>query len=263
MIPYFEITGFSIFGYWIDTFDLTLALAWFVGIHLVLLKAQVFQISEKQVLDLILLCLIFGFVGAHGFHLLFYYPDVLMSRPIEIFYVWSGLSSTGGFVGAGLACTVYLKHRRIEILPVADVMIFGLIPALFIGRIGCFLSHDHLGTLSQFPLAMKFPGGARHDLGGYEMLLLLLMSMVMFVFHKKRWDLQVSHGIPFSLWMAIYAVSRFFLDYLRARDLPMSDTRYGGLTPAQYICIVFLCISISVIISLYRGRKRDYKNTVS
>jgi phosphatidylglycerol:prolipoprotein diacylglycerol transferase len=34
----------------------------------------------------------------------------------------------------------------------------------------------------------------------------------------------------------VYGTSRFFLDFLRATDVPYPDARYLGLTPAQYFC---------------------------
>ena len=38
------------------------------------------------------------------------------------------------------------------------------------GRLGCTLVHDHVGSRSEFLLAIRFPDGARHDLGLYELL---------------------------------------------------------------------------------------------
>jgi phosphatidylglycerol---prolipoprotein diacylglyceryl transferase len=46
-----------------------------------------------------------------------------------------------------------------------------------------------------------------------------------------------------------YAVPRFFLDFLRARDLPFVDGRILGLTPAQWLTPVLAVVGIRLILS--------------
>jgi len=45
-----------------------------------------------------------------------------------------------------------------------------------------------------------------------------------------------------------YSVPRFFLDFLRARDLPFVDGRIAGLTPAQWITPVLALVGIRLIV---------------
>ncbi len=49
----------------------------------------------------------------------------------------------------------------------------------------------------------------------------------------------------------LYGFGRFFLDFLRASDLPYVDARYFGLTPAQYVCIGF---AVYGVLALWRFR---------
>src|SRR3989338_4760091 len=89
-----------------------------------------------------------------------------------------------------------------------------------IGRIGCFLTHLHPGKLTNFFLAVNYPGGARFDLGLYESIIgfaLFAVSAVMFKrLVKKRW------GDVALYSAATYAVIRFFLDFLRVTPLEYS-----------------------------------------
>ncbi|TMA38276.1 MAG: prolipoprotein diacylglyceryl transferase, partial [Deltaproteobacteria bacterium] len=50
----------------------------------------------------------------------------------------------------------------------------------------------------------------------------------------------------------LYGSSRFVLDFLRARDLPYSDARYFGLTPAQYGALLLMMWGLW---KLARGRR--------
>ena len=43
--------------------------------------------------------------------------------------------------------------------------------------------------------------------------------------------------VTLALTLPLYGIPRFFRDYLRATDLPFSDVRYFGLTPAQYAAV--------------------------
>ena len=99
-----------------------------------------------------------------------------------------------------------------------------------IARIGCFLVHDHPGRLTRFPLAVQFPGGARHDLGLYEAVVLLAIAGLLW----RLWARRRLEGRLLGLLAVLYGAARFLLDFLRASDVAYADARYAGLTPAQY-----------------------------
>ena len=97
--------------------------------------------------------------------------------------------------------------------------------------------HDHPGRLSSSPLAVRFPGGARFDLGLFEFALTpLLIAVVVLVARRTRRPGAVSASLALA-----YAVLRFPLDALRATDLgAASDPRYAGLTPGQWASLALL-----------------------
>ena len=193
--------------------------------------------------------LIGGFLGAHLMHVFAYrwvdYKDSLG----DIIKIWEGgLSSYGGFIGATIGGIWFLKREKVPFWPYADVASFAFVPGWALGRVGCFAIHDHPGRVSEFFLAAEMlvqPIGfakpviqARHDLGLYDGILSLAMT-VMFYY----WDRKTRPPGFYVGWMCVlYSVPRFFLDFLRATDLSWSDTRYLGLTPAQYGSIVLLIV---------------------
>jgi phosphatidylglycerol:prolipoprotein diacylglycerol transferase len=77
---------------------------------------------------------------------------------------------------------------------------------------------------------VAFPDGARHDLGLYDVLLLLAITVVLYAVAHRH----ILEGRLLALLALLYGSGRFALDFLRARDLPYVDARYLGLTPAQY-----------------------------
>ncbi len=198
--------------------------------------------------------IIAGFVGARLVHVLFYDLGFYLEHPIEIFRVWhGGFSSLGGFIGSALFGVWYLRRKKIDVWKYADVAAFALPWGWMIGRIGCFFIHDHPGTLTHFVLAVREPGAlgeegiGRHDLGLYDAILALVIGVIIYVLRKKK----AFDGYFMLLVIVLYSVPRFFLDFLRANDLALSDARYAGLTPAQYGAIV------AVIFATWIWRKKS------
>ena len=118
-----------------------------------------------------------------------------------------------------------------------------------VARLGCFSVHDRPGVLTDFPLAVAFPEGARHDLGLYDAIALALISVVLYAV-DRRGRLR-DRLLP--LLALLYGTSRFLLDFLRARDLPYSDARYLGLTPAQFACIAIVIWGLIKLLPRGRG----------
>lgn len=111
-----------------------------------------------------------------------------------------------------------------------------------------FLGHLHPGTETAFFLGVKYPDGIiRHDLGLYLSINGLVLFLIFLILLKKKVK-QGTFIIVFLLW---YGVIRFLLDFLRAHDGNMVDTRYYNLTPAQYASILIFVLGV-VIWKYYR-----------
>jgi phosphatidylglycerol:prolipoprotein diacylglycerol transferase len=191
--------------------------------------------------DLAMWILMAALFFSRVFHVVFYDPHYYLIQPLEIVKIWhGGLSSLGGFFGAALATVIFLKKKKITyemFLPYADRGILGLWLGWGIGRIGCFLIHDHPGTLSHFVLAVKYPNGTRHDLGLYESITGFLLFIVFFIVYKLYPNLK--KGLIITISIGCYAVVRFCTDFLR-----VVDVRYVGLTPAQWGMIAVLGLTV-------------------
>lgn len=271
MIPYFQFTHFAVGPLTIQVWGLCVALGILVATLLMHFLAKKYVLSSEVVLDMALWILVGAFIGARFFYVVFYNPSAYVWQPLAALRVWEGgLSSMGGFVGAVGGIWLFAKKRHFnwhELLPYFDIAAVGLWLGWGIGRIGCFLIHDHPGTLSHFVLAVTYPaqipcaipGGAqcfmpRHDLGLYESIIgFVLFAIFLILFQrliKKRWGLVAGFSI------ASYAAVRFFLDFLRANDLPISDARYAVLTPAQW---GMLAILFGLTFLTFYGKMRQSK----
>jgi phosphatidylglycerol:prolipoprotein diacylglycerol transferase len=103
-------------------------------------------------------------------------------------------------------------------------------------------------------LAVNFPDGPRHDLGLYESLFSLLIFLFFAFLFKKLG--KIRYGLVAAVSFAAYSFGRFFLDFLRAQDMPFADERYFYLTPAQWgMGLIFVGLTAWLISDKIAQRK--------
>jgi len=250
-IPWFKLEGLVIPGTHVglQPFGMLVAAGVFAGMRLAEWHAVKLGMRRDVITDCAIHVVIIGFILGHIFDLVFYYPEKLREDPLELFLVWKGLSSYGGFFGA-VAGGFFWSHRRgLPLFPALDQIAFGLPLGWFFGRLGCFVVHDHPGKVSTFFLAVndyQYPGlpvAPRHDLGLYEVLwALLVVPLFLWLDRKPR---------PFGFWLGLiavlYAPVRYGLDFLR-----VADKTYDGLTAAHYASILTLLLGLSCFWRAYR-----------
>lgn len=139
----------------------------------------------------------------------------------------------GGLFGAALFGVIYLRRKKVDVFAHVDTAMFGLPLGIGIGRIGCFLIHDHPGTLTHFLLGVNYPDGIRHDHGLY----LSINGFILFLLFLWLARKNARTGTYLIIYLLWDGTTRFFLDFLRATDGPIVDARYLSLTPAQYFCV--------------------------
>ncbi len=233
MIPYFQPPSLHLGPLTLEAFGVFAAAGIYLGARLAAGRAAREGLDPRPLVDYATWGVLAGILGGHFVHLFLYHPEELQD-PWKVVRVWDGLSSFGGLLGAVIALAVFLRRRNLLLAPYADALALGTAPGWGVARIGCFVVHDHPGVRTHFPLAVAFPGGARHDLGLYDALWLFAIAALLYALAARG----ALKGRLLAVLAVLYAVGRFCFDFLRARDLPYSDARYFGLTPAQYFCFL-------------------------
>lgn len=265
MIPFFEQPSLAVGPITIHAFGVVTALAVMVGLWLARRRASIRGLDLSVNEALAWYALGFGFVGAHLFSVLLYFPDELARDPLLLIRVWEDISSTGGFLGGALGIWVYFRRYPAGLdkrarLGHLDAAAWALPFAWAVGRFACTLAHDHPGRVTTFPLARSlateearafiaavYADAGRfadlpppavlasmgfHDLGWYEFLYLVLIAVPLFLYLGRK---SRRPGFWLVAFVGAYAPVRFFLDFLR-----VADRAYGGLTPAQWAILVVL-----------------------
>ncbi len=251
MIPYIHIPSLDLKYLVIDPFGVCVAAGILVGFFSMKRRAGKLGLDPEEAHTMAIWMLLAAFTLAHVVSMVFYFPERLREKPWEILFIWAPISSLGGFAGAFIGSWLYARRKKLDYLAYADAIVWGLIPGWVLGRLGCSLAHDHPGAHSDFFLAVKFPGGARHDLGFYEFLftLLVLLPLTRWLGRKR-----LPSGGLLAIVPLAYAPVRFGLDFLRSRDFGNVDPRYAGLTAAQWLCLALLLVSGWLLWRLLRRR---------
>jgi phosphatidylglycerol:prolipoprotein diacylglycerol transferase len=204
------------------------------------------DIDEVLFRDYLFWMLVTAFVISHWVSVIFYFPDQIEEDWTVLLKVWNGLSSVGGFFGAFIGMTTYLKLKKQPIIVYADATIFGLLLGWCFGRAGCSVVHDHPGRIVEEGTLLAvgpWPDGSwRYDLGLLE--LMFAITLCLFVYFVVDWRTK-KPGWLVGLVATVYAPYRFLLDFARADEaaagvIGTPDARYAGLTPAQWFTLSFL-----------------------
>lgn len=248
VIPYIEVGPFVIFGLPLHLFGAIVGLSIVVGSVLGARAARRYHPGDDVPLtDMIPWGVAGGVFVGHLVHVLAYYPEVLQrDGPIALLRFWDGLTSSGGIVGSALTAAIYFRIRKIPLSRYLDALALGMAPGWSLSRVGCFFAHDHPGIRSELFFAVRYPGGARLDLGLIEVFVLGAIAALLYVLARR----QRKEGFLMGVLALTYGVARFFLDFLRATDVPheVQDRRYLGLTPAQYLCFALVGIGLFLLL---------------
>lgn len=250
MIPYIGLSQINMFGIRIYIWGLFAALGFFAGLLLLMRFGKKRGLDQDHLLNLFFWIMFAAMLGGRVFEVLVYNPAYYFARPAEIVKFWAGgMSSFGGILGALVAFLIYIRAKKLPWMEYADALIYPLPLGLGIGRIGCFLINEHPGRLTNFFLGVRYPDGARHDLG-LEFAILDFFVFAILAFVAKRYR----PGIITKIFVFTYFPLRFFLEFLRADDLPLSDARYFSLTPAQWGSVLTVFCTALIIFICRKGQ---------
>lgn len=219
----------------LSIFGLLAALDLLFGLYLVMRWCDRFDLDFETLIEGLPWIVLIGYYLSHLASVALYFPEDLTDLR-AILDPRTRISSFGGMFGGGLVAVIFLRRRGLPVLRYADPLALGFVGGYVFGRAGCFAIHDHPGRVSDFPLAVEIDGIRRHDLGFYEMLLMLGLMIAVLILARRR---RPPDGMVLALLTTIYAPVRFLFDTLR-----IDDVRYAGLTPGQWMAIPLFAIGV-------------------
>jgi phosphatidylglycerol:prolipoprotein diacylglycerol transferase len=252
-IPWFtdlHLTGYSI-----------AMLAGFIAAYLVTVpRARIVGISERTIMDLFMVGLIAGLVGARIGEIIEQWPAFgrdaagqplswgdFLSKAADIDgggMVWYGAAILGGVLIALVAW-----YRRVRFLELADLFLPVTVLGLGLGRVGCFLNGCCYGCPTTMPWAVPGNGGAHtHPTQLYETTAcFLLFALAWWWWRHRRWQGEIA-----ALTLLGYAFWRFFNESLRGDTVASSF--FGWTVTTSQAVSLYLTLGVFALVAgvIYR-----------
>src|SRR5215217_5746206 len=242
------------------TYGVLLAAAYLLGLQLARVRAKKRGLDPNRVLDLGIYIIISALIGAK---LLLLITDfkTFTSDPRELLT----LARSGGVFYGGLILAVtvalwYIRKIGLPLWTTCDVFAPGIALGHVIGRFGCLFAGCCFGKTTTKPWGITFTdpfaaanvgtplGVPLHPTQLYEAgAELVILGILLWTERKGRGFA----GRTFWLYMLLYAVSRFIIEFFRGDE----RGTVGMFSTSQFISIVLAPLAIVMLV--YLGRRKE------
>ena len=249
----------------LPTYGVLLVSALITALYWIVRQGRREGLDSGRLLDFSTWLIVVGMVGAKALMVLtdwryfWRYPGELLS--------WATLRAGGVFYGALIAAALFgLWYTRVHRLPagkVFDVYAPAIALGLGIGRLGCFAAGCDYGKPTTSFLGVVFTDPFSREVAGtplgiplhptqiYEALAtFLIFGILVWRYRRKSYDGQI-----FWLYLVLYAVARFFIEFLRG-DEDRGFVFDHLLSTSQFIALLALGTGAGLAF-YFRGRRRE------
>ena len=247
----FQIISFEIRWY---------SLAYIFGIVIGWLLCKKIFIQNSDIIekfDDFLTYLIIGIIiGGRLGYVIFYNFDYYISNFFDIFKVWQGgMSFHGGLLGIIVASILFAKKNNQNPFLYMDQIALVAPIGIFFGRIANFINSELYGVPTDVSWSVTFiqiDTLSRHPSQLYEAVLEGIILFVILVYFRKK-DYLKKPGLISALFLIIYSIFRFFVEYFRSPDEHLGYIVFD-LSMGQIISVVFLIIGIILFFFKYENK---------
>ena len=266
MIPYphidpiaLEVGPFHLFGHelgpievhWYGIMYLVgFAAGWWLGRYRASRPGSTWKAVDVD--DFVFFAMLGVILGGRIGYVLFYGLTFWKGDPWYPIKIWDGgMSFHGGLIGVMIAVSIFAVRRGRNI---ADVLDFAApLPAvgLFAGRIGNFINGELWGKVTTLPWGFDVNGVVRQPSQLYEAALEgVLLFVVLWVYTSKPRP----RLAPSGLFLLIYGISRFLVEFVRMPDPQLGYLAGGWLTMGQVLSMPMILIGAGLLYYAYRRR---------
>ena len=234
--------SFSIFGFEIMLYGVIIAAGILLGLCVAAADQKRHGLDPNTIWDVAIYGIPAGIIGARIYYVIFYWESY-RDNPLSMFNLRAGgLAIYGGVIGAILTVLIYTRIKKLSFFATFDSISLGFLVGQIIGRWGNFFNREVFGGYTDNFFAMRLPIDAVrardispalretivegtnyiqvHPTFLYEGLWnLAVLAALWFYSPKKKFNGQI-----FCLYIALYGVGRFWIEYIRTDRLYIGNT---------------------------------------
>ena len=240
--------AFTIFGIDIMWYGILMATGMILGVLLALKEAKRVGIDEDDVLNLALIAIPSGLLGARLYYVIFNWSYYSQNVFEILNFRGGGMAIHGALIGGILAGFIYTKTKGINFFKMADAVMLGIPLAQAIGRWGNYINGEAHGGPTDLPWGIMVDGMKVHPTFLYESIWDLGIFIFLWLFRKnKKYEGQLAIS-----YIILYSIGRFFIEGLRTDSLMI-----GPLRMAQVISLVAIIICLLLHKKLSKKQNRE------
>jgi len=217
-------------------------------------KARGAAIQHDEITDLFLVILISSLVGARLLYVIQNF-SLFSDHPLDMFKIWNGgLVFYGGFILALVAAMVYVKYKKFDLWPTADLLAPAIALGHAVGRLGCLFAGCCYGKTCDLPWAITFSdpdslaplGIPLHPTQLYAVFSNLIIFGLLLAMDKKS----AFSGRLFWLYILFYGIFRSLIEFFRGDE--RGEFVLHVISPSQIIGGVMALVAVGMLLWLSR-----------
>jgi phosphatidylglycerol:prolipoprotein diacylglycerol transferase len=245
----------TIGSFFLPTYGTLVAIAFLVGLYVTVHFAKRAGLKTDPIVNLAIYTALAGLLGAKIAMVLFDFGKYRTGE-IKLFSLETLQAAgvyQGGLVLGLVVAAWYIRRQHLPWLTTLDVFSPGLAVGHAIGRLGCLCAGCCWGIATHVPWAITFRNYQAAGLTGvplgiplhptqiYESLAEAMIFVLLF------WRIRRPHadGLIFGLYLILYSVSRFVIEFYRFHEQPLEL----GLSLTQWISIALLLFGVWVLLN--------------
>lgn len=225
-----------------------------------LIKTGFLKMNLDQLGDLLTWIILGVIAGGRIGWWLFYHRTEGPEPWYEPIAIWhGGMSFHGGLIGVVLAILFYTRRQKLSFWNTADALALVTPVGLLLGRLANFINDELWGRPTNVAWAMIFPTDPakipRHPSQLYEAFLEGIALFTLLWLAKGR--IGQSAGRIAALFVMLYGIFRFTVEFTREPDAQLGYIAWGWLTMGQILSVAFLLAGIIMWISRSPAKQPD------
>ncbi len=213
---------------------------------------------EKYLVDIGIIGGSFGLLGARLWDVFFFDWHYYKNHLSEVLNVWQGgMAVQGGLILATISVVIYAKSKKLDVLHLADLLAPAMILGQALGRCANLLNGDAFGAPTGGDFGLLYPSTTlAHRVYGnqplwpaevWECQFDIVIFALLLIFRCSNYK----KGQCFALYVMLYSVARFFLEYFRG---DYNQLVFGMLKSAQMTSVI--AFTVALIVFIYFGFKQ-------
>lgn len=237
----------------VPTYGVFALLAFLVTVPLVWTYARRERLAPAALIDGIVFSFLVGLIGARALQLALMWEEVVAEPSRALVLLVTGGTFLGGAIAAIPFCFWWFRRKGIPGLKALDIFAIAGSLSMGVARIGCFFAGCCYGSPTDLPWGVTFPAatcaaqgmppGPLHPAQLYLSLAsFAILGVLLYAHPRKRFD-----GAIGWLWLVLYGVTRFFIEYLRG-DAVRGFVLDGLLSTSQAISLLMIAAGLALLV---------------